>query len=230
VNQSVTATGSNGAPPYSWNTGGGNPNAGAGGSIAIAYGAPGPYTVTISDTAGHSGTCNVSVGNASSSTGQVQTSQNNPKPILYSTLYTIRLTVWDSGDKPSTPVTVTHTTGPGPWAAPAFTMAPPQPAAGQPVTFTDQTNYGPGTANGLEWNFGDGTTGTTAPALHTYAGELKNVSVTLKARSTIMPPGIYCSATSATPFNVLKPIPGYREVRPGTQPSPEQQPGSDQRK
>jgi hypothetical protein len=179
-------------------------------------------TFTVTDSNAKSGTCNVAIGGAFTKTGQVTTPQGALK---FSTPYTVRLTVWDSQNQPSVPVTYGYATHEE-WVKPLFTLSPPKPAAGQSVTFTDATDYGTDIPGGLEWNFGDGSpVDTTSPAAtHTYASEISGVIVTLKARSSSMPAGTFCSGTQS--FDVRKPIPGYREVRPGTQPSPVQSPGA----
>jgi len=223
--QSVTATGIGGVPPYSWNTGGGVPASGAGPSRSAIYATQGVKTFTVTDSNAKSGVCNVAIGGAFTATGQVATP---PGALDFDTSYTVRLTVWDSQDQQSVPVTVAYATHEE-WVKPLFTLTPPQPAAGQTVTFTDTTDYGSDAPGDLEWNFGDGSpVDTTSPATtHQYASELTGVNVTLKARSSSMPVGTYCSGTQT--FNVLKAIPGYREVRPGTQTSPTPPPGGTQR-
>jgi len=222
--QSVTATGVNGIPPYSWNTGGGIPASGTGPSRSAIYATQGVKTFTVTDSNAKSGTCNVAIGGAFTTTAQYTTPQG---ALDFETDYTVRLTVWDSADQASVPVTFDYSTHEE-WIKPQFTLTPPKPAAGQSITFTDTTDYGSDTPDGLEWDFGDGSPiDTTSPATqHTYTSEM-GVTAILRARSSSMPNGTYCSAEQK--FDILKAIPGYREVRPGTQTSPRGEPGGTQR-
>lgn len=228
IGQTITATGFSGIPPYSWNMGGGSPNTYSNTlSATTAYASVGTKTITIGDSAGSSGTCTVIIGTGFVSAGTTTTAQGQPGIIDFNTDYTVRLTVWDANGTQST-VTLPYRTKNGPWVQPAFSFLPAQPAAGQPVTFTDETDYQGSSKDGISWDFGDGSLLNTTDLnpTHTYATELNNVSVTLKARSSIMTPGEYCTVTSAAPFNILKPIPGYREVLPGSQTAPQNKPSS----
>ncbi len=62
----------------------------------------------------------------------------------------------------------------------AFTVSPSSPAAGYPVTL-NATSSGGTAPYTFAWTFGDGTNGTSNPAIHTFpSGGLYNVTVTIR--------------------------------------------------
>src|SRR5207245_5218042 len=62
----------------------------------------------------------------------------------------------------------------------AFTVSPSSPAAGYPVTL-NATSSGGTAHDTFAWTFGDGTNGTSNPAIHTFpSGGLYNVTVTIR--------------------------------------------------
>ncbi|MEO1058216.1 MAG: PKD domain-containing protein, partial [Actinomycetota bacterium] len=50
-----------------------------------------------------------------------------------------------------------------------FSVDPVGAGVGETVTFTDQSTEGSATVVGVDWNFGDGDTGTGSPATHVYS-------------------------------------------------------------
>lgn len=142
--------------------------------------------------------------------------------LSYDTSYTAELTVWDASDRTSQTVTLAHTTLEGPWVSAAFTYDPQQPAAGIPVTFTATAGSDPDTTpTDARWDFNnDGAWDANGVLVsHTFSAEADSMTVGMEARNDIMPDGVYCPAPDAV-FGVQKPIPGYREVRPGDRTSP----------
>jgi PKD repeat protein len=211
----TTATGAAGIPPYAWTSIGGLPPDGAGGSYATTYDSTGNKTITITDSNGKSGTCNVAVGASYTATGTVTTAQNQPGVIAYSTGYTIRVKVWDADDRESAwSAPFAYATKPGPWPRADFTFSPDQPFAGLPVQFTDTSANSP---TSWLWDFGDGFGDVSQNPAHAFSVE-GSYSVTLQATNAAGS----CSVTKVIDAN--KPLPQYREVPPGGQPTPTPRP------
>jgi PKD repeat protein len=154
--------------------------------------------------------CIPTLSSAFITTGTVITSPGNPGTIGFSTNYTIRVKVWDAEDQESAwSAPYGYATKPGPWPEVDFAYAPSKPAAKQPIQFTDQTLNGP---IAWSWSFSDGGISAEQHPVYTFNAE-GSYSVTLQATNTAGT----CSTTKA--LGITKPIPTYREVRPGQESS-----------
>lgn len=141
-----------------------------------------------------------------SDSGTVDTSQNNPGRFDYTTDYTVRVKVWDADDRESAwsaPFAIS--TKPGPWPKVVFSWLPDKPAAGQPVQFTDESLHGP---TSWLWDFGDGTTDPGQNPSHVFPAE-NAYTIMLSATN------VFGTCSDSKSLNASKPIPIFREVRPG---------------
>ncbi len=147
--------------------------------------------------------------------GTVSTTQGQPGVIDFDTDYTIRVKVWDTDDRESAWTSSDYSTKPGPWPVANFSYQPAKTIAGQPIQFSDQSSNG---TTAWFWDFGDGSTSAEQHPIYTYAVD-GSYSVTVAATND-------AGTCISTPQNlgISKPIPTYREVRPGQQPATEANP------
>lgn len=151
--------------------------------------------------------------------GATSSMSTGPGPwFTYNRTYYVRLEVWDTAGGTAQDV-LPFTTPPTAYPLVDFTVTPAQPIAQQNTLFTDTSAYGGSDPIMREWTFGDGVVDQQFPGTptitHMYATSAP-VTVTLRVSNGVTGPGASCSATKD--LNVQKPIPNYREVRPGTAP------------
>jgi PKD repeat protein len=125
--------------------------------------------------------------------------------------YYVRVMAWDSFGTPSAwSAGYSFTTPPGPYPRADFTFSPDRPFAGLPVQFTDTSTNSPAA---WLWSFGDGYGDTVQNPAHAYLTE-GTYQVMLQATNTAGS----CSVTKTV--DIDQPLPQYREVPAGGQPTP----------
>lgn len=152
--------------------------------------------------------------------GATTSMSTGPGPwFTYNETYYVRLEVWDTAGGTAQDV-LPFTTPPTAYPLVDFTVTPAQPIALQNTLFTDTSSYGGSDPTMREWTFGDGVVDQQFPGsptiTHMYMTSTP-VTVTLRVSNDVTGPGESCSASKD--LNVQKPIPNYKEVRPGTAPA-----------
>ncbi|HXV26458.1 MAG TPA: PKD domain-containing protein [Candidatus Paceibacterota bacterium] len=117
----------------------------------------------------------------------------------------VRAMVWDAAGEESD------------WSVPygfftparvGFSVTPAVPAAGQPFTVEDTSNYGGAAAVAQAWEFGDGAVASGPQASHTYGDDGERTIVLTVTDSN----GQTCAAVEVVTVN--RPIPEVKEVLP----------------
>lgn len=146
--------------------------------------------------------------------------------MTFNTTYYARVKVYSAlGESAWTPISSCSGTGcigGTSWRTPlhaypqvnAFTWTPPVPARGVQIQFNDQTVFDAAATNrSWSWNFGDSTTSAVQNPTKTYSN-FGNFVVTLTVRDDATNANSQSCVYSNAAFNVLKPIPEWKEILP----------------
>ena len=155
--------------------------------------------------------------------------------LQFNTTYNARVRTWNGNDIPSLWQEATTCTGDGclgggsgDWKTPIhaypnvnppydFTYSPANPAANEPVQFTDRTLFAPTSiSKAWSWIFvpAGGGSGSSSSQNPTYTLNQDGIyQVTERVRDNALPAGQYCVGPAKS-VNIQKPIPIWKEIAP----------------
>ena len=155
--------------------------------------------------------------------------------LQFNTTYNARVRTWNGNDIPSLWQEATTCTGDGclgggsgDWRTPRhaypnvnppydFVYSPANPAANEPVQFTDRTLFAPTSISKVwSWIFvpAGGGSGSSSSQNPTYTFNQDGIyQVTERVRDDALPAGQYCTGPAKS-VNIQKPIPIWKEIAP----------------